>query len=115
MVGILFAVWNIVCHGDIDVTKGIHIIASAWCLHDASKMDVDYFGDSGRQVSLGRFNNVLDQLRVFQHVVAIGNEKQIGGVDLWFDLINHVEIAVIVQQHAASDSEAPVAVQHYYL
>ena len=36
------------CYGNhfvviIDVTKGVHIIASAWWLHDVSKMDVDYF------------------------------------------------------------------------
>ena len=52
---------------------------------------------------------------IVNHSVAIGNEEQSGGVNLWLDLINHVEIAVIGQQHAASDSEAPVAVQHYWL
>ena len=38
----------------------------------------DCLGDSDREVSLGRFDNVVDQLRVFQHGVAIGNEEQIG-------------------------------------
>ena len=63
----------------------------------------DGLGDSDRQ------------FRVFQHDVAFGNDEQISGVELWLDLINHDEVAVIGWWHVASDSESPVAVEHDWL
>mmetsp|Transcript_4746 Transcript_4746/g.10108 ORF Transcript_4746/g.10108 Transcript_4746/m.10108 type:complete len:80 (-) Transcript_4746:375-614(-) len=67
---------------------GVFTMRPKWMLIISLSVDLrpdvvgDGLGDSDRQVSLGIFDNVVDQLRVFQHGVAIGNEGQIGGVVL---------------------------------
>mmetsp|Transcript_8978 Transcript_8978/g.21408 ORF Transcript_8978/g.21408 Transcript_8978/m.21408 type:complete len:458 (+) Transcript_8978:3388-4761(+) len=48
-----------------------------------------------RQVSLGIFDGVVDQLGVFRHDGGLGNEGRIGGGVLWLDLSDRVDVAGI--------------------